>query len=190
MKPLQVLKWFTFFAILPMQYAAELTNPSSIGPNYVWKIIGESGLTTNTFKASEALYYVIIPTKTNGLFYRTFPDDQSLQFRLLGENDLLVQKTELGFARSHQPIVPQTTTEAAKLHGYSLSRSYTLFSADKMFVITNAGTYDLEVLVSIWAQVTNRLPSNEIMARFDKSISSNAFFGLVVSEPIRVKIIK
>jgi len=141
------------------------------------------------FQYNELIKWNIVAANTNAAF-RTFPYNQAFEFRLFDGTGREVAKTSKGQANSVPFNPPQTMSEVAKLHGHITSESYPLFRAEEMFVLTNRGIYQLEVRMRLWAQVTNHTPDYEVWTHFLKSPSTNTYFGVVVSEPIKVKVVK
>jgi len=74
------------------------------------------------------------------------------------------------------------------MRGVTDQDSRPLFRAEDMFVITNKGTYVLQVQMRIAVPMTNGIPDCEAMVDTHKFFNSN--LGIVTSAPVRVQIIK
>jgi hypothetical protein len=179
-------------AVISNAPAGQITNTAFIRTNLVLTLKQRVGPYTNEFNADELIVYCILPVPlTNDVFYRAFPANQSVDSHLFDESGREIAKTKEGLANSQPVRAPQSVDQAASLKGHSVPRPYELFRPDDMFAITNKGTYELEVRVRVWAQITNNSgPKYEMIGYFDKRIGTNAHFGVVTSEPVRVKVVK
>jgi hypothetical protein len=186
--------------------AGVLTNPVPVTKTLYFKLRGASGPPTNQFPANEVIYceigsHEVASFTNNESFYRAFPPNESLVFRLFDQAGAEGPKTRLGRDYSKSLLVPQSMAKAAELHGHSLDSTHAAiyplfyvapraFSTEQMFVLTNSGSYELEVRIRIWAQTTNRGTPIEITGYSNPSIGTNYQFGMVTSPPVRVRIVK
>jgi hypothetical protein len=178
--------------------SAMLTNTAPITENLYFQLL--SGLRpTNQFLAGELIHYKIGSHevgsyKTNKSFYRSFPVERSFDFMLFDQAGDEVKKTSLGCGYSASPREPKSKAQAAELHGHHLdsgrSEVYPLFRPDHVFALTKTGWYTLVIRVRCWAQTTNRGAPNELEGYFNPNLGTNLRFGVVMSPPVRVQIVK
>jgi hypothetical protein len=110
---------------------------------------------------------------------------------MFDESGRPVPKTKVGLLWGEPVELPKTLHEVSRLHGRPSGETYALFRADDLFVITNKGIYDLEARLAIWGKTTNSTPDIEPWLLHQKPpINTNLHYGVVVSEPLRVKIFK
>lgn len=125
--------------------------------------------------------------------FLVFPFNQTLDFHLFDDKGNEVQKTKQGLANSNPVHLPTTMSEYDKLRRLFVKQNekmvaYPLFRPDDMFVITNKGVYTMEVRMRICVQVTNGVPDYQVMQNIKQF--PDGPFGIVVSKPLRVKVIK
>lgn len=170
-----------------------MTNSSPVTTNLLWCLVDAYGLPTNRFNSNKMITFHVIPVpSTNLVYYRRFPESESFDSRLFDQSGRTVPKTALGVANSQAVHPPNSFGAARRLQPHFLSAAYNLFRPDDMFQITNKGTYELEVRLRLWAQVTNTSGANFEPMAFNKRRfpGTNVLFGVVVSEPIRVEVVK
>lgn len=185
----------------PLQdFAKQLTssNTVTITTNLLF-YLSSDGDPANQFKSDNSIRYNVCPNPfyTSGTNYMwvqffLFPLNQAFDFRLLDDKGNEVQKTKLGVANGQPAHLPTTMHEFDQLK-YILRRQNeairgSLFRPDEMFMITNKGVYTMEVRMRICVQITNGVPDYQVMQ--DKSQFPHGPFGIVVSKPLRVKIVK
>jgi hypothetical protein len=176
--------------------AGTIADSALITSNLQFYLKRQFGLATNQFRAEEQIDYVIAPIPaTNEVFYRRFPFPESFDFHLFSQTGQEIPKSRQGLANSREVHAPKSIDEAARLKGRTHLVEYTLFRPQDMFVISNGGTYELEVRLRLWAQTTNNIPNYEPLMFNDNFVKefiadTNAHFGVVISQPVRVKVIK
>jgi hypothetical protein len=133
---------------------------------------------------------------TNGVFirYLLFPSGQSFDSRMLddkgGEVPKIQDKDKYTSSTSISP--PENLDDFKKFRKVLIMQgtenTLPLFRPDEMFVITNKGVYTLEIRMRICVPVTNSVPDYKAMQNTEKFFCPP--YGIVVSEPLRVKVIK
>ncbi|MGA3284324.1 MAG: hypothetical protein ABSD57_07690 [Verrucomicrobiota bacterium] len=174
-----------------------MTNPIPIteymGTNLTFRLIGDGGF-TNQFRADEQIDYLVIPIMPSGMpevLYRTFPHDQAFDFHLFDGAGREVPKTKAGLANSQPVHAPKSFTEGTDLKGHVAPfGEQVMFRPSEMFVITNNGTYKLEVRLHIWAIVGFGPKTKDKIWHFDRELGTNAYYGVVTLQPVRAKVIK
>jgi|GEM_PF-1886708 len=190
------------------------TNVALLPANLIFFLEKELGddAPTNQFKSNEMICWamtvrrtnLVVPhdldsmttmADTNSVYYRGLPSmPQAFDLKLLDDKGQEVPKTKKGIAYS-QPLIPPK--DALDLHRHfkhgiahwPLHSVYKLFRPDDIFVITNKGIYELTIKVRICVAMTNGVP--DISAMTDPHLDLVAEnFGVVVSTPLRVKVIK
>ena len=112
------------------------------------------------------------------------------QFSLFEATGREVPKTELGIKNS---AFAQLPSRPDKLRPAFVSMGngafIQLFRPDDMFVITNAGSYELELRMRICVPMTNGLPDSSVMMNSFAFIPDRNL-GILTSPPIRVEVVK
>ena len=174
--------------------AETITNGVYATTNFILSLNGKRGLPQPMFRADELIYISVIGTSTNPIEYRVFPFDQGYAFLLFDEKGREVPKTKKGLANSKPAHPPKNMREwdAFKLRvvRQNASDDRALFRPDEMFVITNKGSYALEVRMRIFVPTTNGVPDYKAMKIPSEPHYSNTHFDAVVSAPMRVTVIK
>ena len=204
-----------FFAVcITPVMGLPLTNSVPVTTNIIFELCPYRGTgaklefdgPTNQFFANEEIDYRFRGWDTNcWVFFRRFPEEQSFDFRLFDAAGREVAKTAKGQSFSITPQVPKDKVDLYNrlkpdmFPGGAATR--TLFRPDQMFDMTNKGTYELEVRAHIFAQVPDGhffempgfLERIEKEAKYENKnayCDTNNSFGLVISPPVRVKVIK
>ena len=142
------------------------------------------------FLSDERILYTLAANGTNCVFRRRLPFEQTFEFKLLDERGRELPKTKLGKSNSQPVKAPRNRWEIFKLKpGTILHDSRELFRPDGMFIIPEEGVYELQVRVRLCVPMTNGEPDNAGMLNNSRFVRSKEF-GLVISEPLRVKVIK
>jgi hypothetical protein len=172
--------------------AAEVTNTASITTNlFFYFTAGTNYLEHGKFLSGDLIRYTIATHDKKLELFRSFPAHQAFDFKMFDESGKPVSNTKLGLSWREPIEPPKTLHEVSRLHGRPSGETYSLFRPDDLFVITNKGTYDLEFRLTIWGQTTNNIPDIDILLLHQKPpINTNLHYGVVVSEPLRVKVIK
>ena len=185
-----------FFCLLAyliglVAHAEGLTNRVPITTNLLFALAGKDiTVSRDEFLSDELLHWGIKCTSTNFTPFRTFSYNQSFDFHLFDDAGREVKKTKKGRDMSQTVRSPTSMSEAARLTGQLTDGYYALFRTQDIFEMPTNGTYVLRIQLRLWAQTTNQTPDYEIMTHFMKSVGTNIHYGLVVSQPVRVKIIK
>ena len=165
-----------------LSYAEPLTNGVTTVPGLRLTLIDESALengvgdsnNVNRFTADARLFYCLRSEQgESGAVYGKLPRSQSFVFSLRSGSGELVPKTELGTKFSKSVDITKSATELRVRHhpiGPGGSVLGELFVPKQFFILTNQGTYTLEVRLRYWSKKAH-----------DK-------YGAVESPPIRVEI--
>jgi len=142
------------------------------------------------FLSDERILYTLAANGTNCVFRRRLPFEQTFEFKLLDERGRELPKTKLGKSNSQPAKAPRNQWEIFKLKpGTILYDTRELFRPAGMFIIPEEGVYELQVRVRLCVPMTNGVPDNAGMLNNSRFVRSKEF-GLVISEPLRVKVIK
>jgi hypothetical protein len=172
--------------------ASSITNAVPVTTNLIFSLDGKDGFPKSQFKSDELVNSLLVGTSTNYIKFLVFPFDQAFGFELYDDQGRELAKTERGLANSKSASPPTNMSELNKLASRVLWRDKgdfrALFRPDDMFVITNKGVYDLEVRIRLCVPMTNGVPDYEAM-NLNKWFS-NTRYGVIISDPVRVKVIK
>lgn len=176
----------------PQVRSAELTNSVNLTTNLTLYLtdLGGSDRPQSTFQSDETIYRMMGGTTTNLVFFRGLPKEQTYEFHLFDAAGREIPKTELGKENSAMAQLPGKPNKLKPAFVSSGNEALIqLFRPDDMFVITNAGSYDLEVRLRICAPMTNGLPDSAAMTN-SRAFISDHNLGILISPPLRVKVIK
>jgi hypothetical protein len=177
------------FALASSARAAEVTNTASITTNlFFYFTAGTNYLDHSKFPSSDMIRYTIASRDKKPELFRIFTTRQAFGLKLSDASGRPVPRTKFGLLWGQPVDPPKSTREATRLYPRPAGETYFLFRPDDLFVITNRGTYDLEVRLTLWARTTNSVPDIEIWSI--ENPKANLHYGVVVSEPLRVKVIK
>lgn len=129
---------------------------------------------------------------TNRQFDRflLFPNGQSFEYSMFDAHGKEVPKRH-GQKKIEDVVPPDNYDDFKKfkavLLGTGEGHSLPLFRPDQMFEITNSGTYTIEFRMRILVSTTNGFPDYRVIQNLKQYYHPP--YGMVVSEPLRVKII-
>jgi len=174
--------------------AFQFSNSVQVTSNLTFFLNGEkSYLPQFQFKSDEAIFYTLVAnplTPTNLVHYFALPFDETFAFKMLDDKNREVKKNERGFANSKEPNLIKNRNDTRKLKPRPIGyEPYFLFRPDEMFMITNKGVYELDVRIRICVPMTNGVPDTKAMTSLHGLLMSTNF-NVVVSDPVRVRIIK
>jgi hypothetical protein len=168
-------------SILPM--SAQLTNRVEITPRMSFELLkdkclvrGDSLVFTNRFESSDKIVYLVTNTSAQVFsMARILPRERQFEFHLFTQEGKEVEKSALGLKNTKDVALTETPRpRQLKLRFMPMEPGGGLldhlFVPDDYFVITNKGTYTLEVRIRLWAQKTN------------------GQYGVIISPPVRVQI--
>jgi hypothetical protein len=180
------------FALAASAEAEMVTNSAAITTNlYFFLTAGTNYLDHSTFRSADWISYTIASRDKKPELFRCFPAQQAFELKLFDESGRPVPKTKLGLSWGAPVKAPKSMREASRVHGRPAGGTYYLFRPNDLFSITNKGSYALEVKLTLWARTTNNTPDIEPLIFHQKPpINANLHYGVVVSEPLHVRIIK
>lgn len=142
------------------------------------------------FKSDEIISFTRATAGTNYIFYKALPFQQTFDFHLFDQKGREIQKTERGLAYSQEAVPPKSKSEAVNCKIQAIEyEPYALFVPEEMFAITNKGTYDFEIRIRILVPASNGVLNVGSMLN-GTNVAFAKELGMVVSEPLRVKVIK
>jgi hypothetical protein len=170
----------------------DVTNTASITTNLFFYFRGGTNYHEHgRFSSSDWISYTIVSRDKKPELFRSFPLTQAFDLKMFDEAGKPVPKTMMGLSWTGEVKPPTTRREVRRLHGRPSGETYFLFRPDDLFVLTNKGIYDLEARLTIWGRTTNNVPDIEPWLLLQKTpIETNLHYGVVVSELLRVKIVK
>jgi hypothetical protein len=150
----------------------------------------------NQFKSDELLIqglqlYPVSLQRTNAAYYFNLPFNQTYDFHLCDKMGHEIEKTPKGLAMSEppKPLSGGRDRDYSSMTATRMAEFHAIFRPDDLFVITNKGTYDMTIAIRICVAVTNGVPDIYAMSNPFRTIQAKDF-GIVESEPLRVKVIK
>jgi hypothetical protein len=180
-----------FLAVALSSKADSTTNSVCVATNFRFFLCSSRHPAPQSqFRSDEMIIYTLAAAGTNTVYHRRLPTEQAFDFKLLDERGQEVPKTKLGLKDSQPVNAPKTRWGVFKLKPQAVDyEPRQLFRPAEMFLITNKGVYELQVRVRLCVPMTNGVPdSGGMLSNHDFVVSKQ--FGVVVSELVRVKILK
>jgi hypothetical protein len=125
-----------------------------------------------------------------------FPYSQTFDVHLFDDSGKEVRRTIKGWYYTQETKIP-VDCDGLAAGSVIGSDSHPFMRPSDMFAIKNEGAYELEVRMKICVPLTNGLPDFKAMTTWrNPHISSsnphylNTNWGILISDPVRVKIIK
>jgi|SRR5665213_3198589 len=182
-----------FFTVALYGNARPIINSVPVTTNLIFSLVsGKTGFPSIQFNSNEMIYRSLIGTSTNYIKYLALPFNKTFDFHLVDDKNKEVPKAARGLANSEIPNLTNHINGSNKFKGQVVRRDIAdmriLFRPDEMFVITNKGVYELDVRIRICVPMTNNAPDYKAMNL--RQWLSNTHYGVVVSNPVRVRIIK
>ncbi|MCU0787117.1 MAG: hypothetical protein MUC91_02845 [Verrucomicrobia bacterium] len=175
-------------AVVLANKAHAVTNLVSITPHMMLMLRGwRDSHSQERFRSDEEIHYGLVSTSTNEVFCSLIAHDEWFDFELYDSQGHAVEKTPAGNAASKAPSKPYTTRQ--RKYRSILDNSYVLFRPDEMFIITNSGTYRLEVRLRLCVPMTNGVPNLEAMTNRTSFMTASQF-GLLISDPVCAEVVK
>jgi hypothetical protein len=183
--------------------ASEITNFVNITTNLVFYLTSSSDHNgpISQARSDEQIDFMLMGTVTNYVSYRHFPSG-NFAMSLFDQNGSAVAKAEIGLKATVSPRMPEKgelEEHDRRFPPYFVDNRggecRRLLRPDEMFVITNNGTYELEVRINLFVIMTNGVPDLSAMTDW-RNIHGPYFitqakdFGILTSPPLRIKIIK
>lgn len=161
---------------IPPYAQAQLTNQALITPSLRFQLLEASaGMITNRFNSNDQIRFMVTTTDENGHVFALLRPEQSFIFELLDAKGRSVSKTEIGLKMSKSVDIAKGPRDLEIRHN-PVSPNHAvvnnLFIPDNYFIITEKGSYTLDVQIRAWVQETNNQ------------------YGVVISPPVRVEIDK
>jgi len=152
----------------------------------------------NNFQSDEVIYYGLLGTSTNHVWYRHFPSGE-FDFHLFDKSGNEVSKRKAGSALTVTPAKASKHDlmfwRTSHLNPYNVDNHggeyHSLFRPDDIFIITNSGTYALVIQMRLCLIMTNGLPDLSAMVDARTVTEHNPDkFGVFTSPQLRVKVVK
>jgi len=190
-----------FNSIILLRTLAALGSPATnlvyVTPNIKFFLTSFHPFPQSEFRSDEMIHFAVAAepesrseNPTNAVYCRVFPFKQAYDFRLLDEKGQEIAKTRNGLEYSQPPKLPKNIVEFLKFKPtIVMCNIFPFFRPDEWFKIRKKGIYDLEVRIRIYAPMTNGVLDSATMLDFQKFRKCTEF-GMVVSDPVRVKVIK
>jgi len=205
MKTKSCITCAVLFAIALTGQAIPLTNSVPFGEALTWSLHSLRDWHPHLqFEADELIYYrlhsnyfkSVDATNQIPVRYLAFPYSQTFDFQVFDDKGNEVRKTIMGWYYTKETTIPKDCEELALKLVIGSESSPCLRPTD-MFAIKKAGTYELEVRMKICVPLTNSMPDIKAMTSWrdiHESTSNphlaNTNWGILTSDPVRVKIIK